>query len=159
MKHNVIPDGYQLQILSYEHDHEVRCTLTISGLSVYDVKFYADLLQAFAVPKKNQGSDKTLGNTYVKSGVLHKLIKSTLVNHPLISKEIMDRFTYDLYCFFSVEVAIAVRDARARDLIGTLICHPTNEDFKKKGRLCRQVESVKVYFFEQLVQDVSEQFI
>lgn len=132
----MIPAGYQLHTLSWENDGDNYKTTILSGLTKAEVRFYIDLGEIF----------KKYGNDFIKIEILKPYVKAVIDKH---SNGISD----DLKFLFEK----ALDSIDIYNILNSKILENPDEGYGID--FCRAVESVKVFFIPNEIQEVTEEFI
>ena len=145
-----IPQGYQIEIETWENDADHYKKQVLNGLNEEDVWFYQDLLSRFR--SVNERENKGFGNTYMEDVLdeeLENWVGSVLDEHPDVSEA-----TYNLW-------SEALKEKEVRDkIIDTLLGYPVDYEY---GFL-RVFESMTVLYIDEpivikkSVSDVTRQF-
>jgi len=92
-----IPAGYRITVTSWENDGDHYNTVSLDGLSLDKVGFYADLCKAFRSRNSYDGKPGGVGNYYEPSDAeiahVHGVLRKIYAKHPAIRAELVDEDT------------------------------------------------------------------
>lgn len=138
-----IPAGYQLSITSWENDADNYNTITISGLTFEDVKFYLHFLSFFRSAYSYKGEGEYFGNRDIDEcpEAYYIALSSAYENFPPSSPEL-------LKCIVEYMDNLDWCHDWASDIIGSW----------NEGSSYRVYDSFEVHYFETSGKDVSQEF-
>jgi len=136
-----IPAGYQLRVQSWENDGDHYHIKTLSGLTREDIAFYVELACLFGTNYDKQYAG--FGNQSVSVEKLAVAVREVASRHPNVSEHYKQWLTRDPRCLH--------RDLRATILGET-------HDYYDDEEFCRAVDDIRVFFFPEDIQEVTEQF-
>lgn len=134
-----IPAGYQIHVTSWENDGDARATVTASGLTAGDIRFMIEIANFFGKAGNDfidiEQINEVVGSAYYSAGDLYQF-----------SPEMHRKYSgcedpYEFIC---------------ENLLG----YPMDPGYYCGGekRFCRRVESYRVFYFPEAVEDVTEKF-
>jgi hypothetical protein len=141
-----IPQGYQIQIHSWENDSDHRRVKTISGLTKEDVQFYIELTKLF-YSMNAWGTSKGFGNSAPNPHDLNTAVIGVINSHPSVSV-----MTHGLWNDpdFPDDIDI-IYDT----LIEFVLGFPEDYD---NVYFCRVFESMDIYFVPNDIKEISSEF-
>lgn len=148
MQKKIVSSGYRIKFTTWENDGDDYQVNIIEGLqSSEDVLFLVELGSCFRSRYgRRVQATRTLGNDDYTNEFLSELIDSQLELHPLISKELKERWT-----FAEDELEYII------DVLYEVLGYPVGYEYG----FCRVMETIEVEQIDEdiFVEDVTSMFV
>lgn len=154
MSNENIPAGYQLHLTTWENDGDNYNTEIISGLTREDTRFFIQIASRFTSVNNRYGAIGGLGNDFVSGNTLIDVIAKALSDNPNISDKIREEWTLE-----NLDDDEALGCQAYELLISVILGSPQEYDWcSGDSYFCRVFEDFKVFYYENIVKNCSNDF-